>query len=329
VNNEVRNRRRADLQRGVGLLVFALALAYLFSARVGWEDFVTTLAAFEWRLAPQILLAQIGFVALGGLSLWLLVAGQRGIGLGAVLTAYWRCVALGFLTPAAVGELSFAWLLRPYGLPLRDGLALITLDKLVTALAFGIFAVPILRWSPGPLVDSALQPRSVLLLLAMAALTAAVLVALSIRRLRGFTLSALASGRAYLRSLLSLALGSPARLAGNLGLTLLRVAASALVLGWSIAAFEPSHTATFTQLLVCSSTARLLALALPTPNGLGIYEVTLVELLSPRTVPAAAVLSGVLLSRAIGLLAIELGLLLPRPPTTTAETPAESLYGRP
>lgn len=327
VSDGPESRRRAHFRRGVGLLVFALAFAYLFSARVGWDDFVTTLAAFDWRLAPQILLAQVGFMALGGLALWLLVGGQHAVGLGAFLAAYWRCVALGFWTPAAVGELSLAWLLRPHGLPLRDGLALITIDKLVTVLAFGLFAVPITGWVLRPLAGSLLQPRALLLLLAAAVLAAAVLVAAKTRRLRGLTLSILASGRAYLQSLHALAMGSPARLAGNLGLSLLRVTIGAAVLWWSIAAFEPAPAASFTQLLVFSSAARLLALGLPAPNGLGVYEVVLVELLSPGTVPAAAVLSGVLLSRVIALLAIWLGLLLPGRRPTAAAAPSSPPAG--
>jgi uncharacterized membrane protein YbhN (UPF0104 family) len=309
-SNDDRNRYRARLRRGMGLLVFALGFIYLFSARIGWDDFVATLSAFEWRLAPQILIAQIGFIALGGLALWLLITGQRAVGLGAILAAYWRCVAVGYWTPAATGELSLAWFLRPYGLSLHDGLALITVDKLVTVLALGILAVPTLGWIFGPLIDSVLQPRTVIFLFALAALGAVVFVASRIGRLRSFTLRLLANGRAYLFSLRSLALSSPARLAGNLGLTFLRATIGNAVLWWSITAFEPAHTVTFAQLLVFSSAARLLALALPAPNGLGVYEVALVELLSPGKVAAASVLSGVLFSRVIALLAIALGLAL-------------------
>jgi uncharacterized membrane protein YbhN (UPF0104 family) len=312
------------LRKGIGLLVIVLGFAYLFSSRVDWDEFVMTLAAFEWRFAPQIFLAQIAFILLGGLALWVLVAGRSAVSLGVLLTAYWRCVALGIWTPAGVGELSLAWLLRPYGLPLHDGLALMTIDKLVTVLAFGIFTVPILGWMLGSLADPALRPQALLLLLALTALIAAVLVALRIPRIRSFIRRILASGQAYLRSLRGFALGSPARLAGNLGLTLVRVTAGAAVLWWSIAAFEPDHSATFMQLLIFSSAARLLAFILPSPNGLGVYEVTLVELMSPDTVPAAGVLSGVLLTRIIVLLVIGLGLLLTGRLPEASETPHDS-----
>jgi uncharacterized membrane protein YbhN (UPF0104 family) len=305
----------------MGLVAFGLALAYLFSIRVGWGELLGTLAAFEWKRAPQIVIGQICFLALGGLALSVLVSGRHAIGLRTLLVAYWRSVAVGVWTPAAIGELSLAWLLRPFGLPLQDGLALITLDKLITALAYGMFALPVLGWVLGPLRNAALGPQGLALLVALVTVAIAFLIASRSGRLRTLTMRFLAGAGDYLRSIYGLAFGSPARLAGDFLLTVVRVVVGALVLQWSLAAFEPRHSATFGAILVSSSAARLLALSLAAPNGLGVYEVALVELLPPAGVTPAGVLSAVVVSRVIGLAVVGLGLLVPARQAVSATAP--------
>lgn len=301
-------------RRALGWLIGAAALAYLFLARLDWRELASTLAACDWWLVPQILAAQVLFVALGGLALWLLAAGRHDIGPAAFLGAYWRCVAVGFWTPAASGEFSLAWLLRPHGVPLREGLALVTLDKLITALTFAILALPAGGWIAARMGGAFAggEPPRLAWVAALAALSLVALLVVSQRARFRSRRSALTSrGRSYLLSLRRLATDSPARLAGNLALTLMRVLAGAAVLWWSIEAFSSLGAVSFPRFVVMASAARLLALVLPSPSGLGVYEVTLVELLSSAVVPAAAVVAGVLLSRVVGLLAIVLGLMVP------------------
>jgi uncharacterized membrane protein YbhN (UPF0104 family) len=319
--------RRRRLRLATALAVLVGSFAYLFAARVPWNDFVATAAAFDWRLAPRILALQLVFIALGGLALWLLVGGRRRVALRALLAAYWRCVAVGFWTPAALGELSLAWWLRPNGLPVREGLALMTIDKLVTVVALGICALPMLARLSPPVADPGRHTPLLWAALGAVAVAGILLIALQLGRWRRRASRALTAALAYARSLRAIALDSPARLVGNLGLTLLRVGLGTAVLGWSMAAFDSAHSAGLAELLMVSSAARLLAFALPAPNGLGIYEVTLVEFLSPGKVPAPAVLSGVLLSRVIGLVAIGCGLLVVRFPAAPPREPSEEALG--
>jgi uncharacterized membrane protein YbhN (UPF0104 family) len=296
------------------LLLIVVAFGYLFTMRIGWDRLVATLEALDWRRVPYIVLGQVCFVALGGLALWLLLGGLHPVPLGAFLPAYWRGVAAGVVTPVAIGEVSLAWLLRPYGVPVGQGVALVLLDKLITVVAMAALAAPMIGWWASSWLAIAWQPRTWWLLAAAAVAGLLLLLAARIARRSAARFESAervwSRARSSLASLRALSIESPARLAGNFGLSLLRAVVAASVLWWSIETFGALERTSFVELLVLSAAARLVTFALPAPNGLGVYEVALVELLSPGKATAEVVLSGALLSRVVGLLVVAAGFLV-------------------
>lgn len=144
------------LVKPLGLALLVLAFVYLFVYRVGWHELLATLSTFDPRWSLLVLLGQIGFHLLGGVALWVLALSLRPIALLELLRAYWRSLAVGYWTPAMVGEASFAWWVGPAGMPVREGLALVTVDKLVTLATTILLALPAL-WLGAPLLVPQLQ----------------------------------------------------------------------------------------------------------------------------------------------------------------------------
>lgn len=296
------------LVKPLGVVLVVAAFAYLFVYRVGWQELVATLSSFDPRWSLLVLLGQIGFHLLGGVALWVLALSLRRIALGALLRAYWRALAVGYWTPATVGEVSFAWLVGPAGIPVREGLALVTVDKLVTLAVTGLLALPAL-WFGLPLLALRLQ---------LPAAAAGIALALVLVAFGGFVWLRPSSRGArltlvvveYLRLLDQVGLRSRGPLLANVLLTLVRTVAAAAVFWWAIAGFDQDLDVSFGRFVVLVSLARLLALVVPTPNGLGVFEVALVELLGHTEGVAPAVLAGALVARLAALLVVTAGLLL-------------------
>lgn len=300
---------RRRLVRLLGLLLAVGAFLYLFIFRVGWDELVATLSIFDARHALPVLLGQALFHLLGGVALWVLALSFRRIALGKLLHAYWRCLAIGHWTPATVGEASFAWLVGSAGISLREGLALVTVDKIVTLAATCLLAVPAL-WMVIPLSPEGLRIPAGAWWLVASLVIAALGVSAWLRvSPRGERIARMLTE--YLRLLDQLGRRSLGLLASNALLTVIRTATAAGVLWWAIAGFEIILELSFLQFLVLVSLARLLALVVPTPNGLGIFEVALVELIGGGPAVAPAVLSGALVARLAALLVVTVGLFAP------------------
>jgi uncharacterized membrane protein YbhN (UPF0104 family) len=293
-------------RRLIGLLLLIGALGYLFVHRLGWDELVTTLGAFDPSFGAAIVLAQLAFHFLGAGALWVLTLGAAPIRFSSLTRAYWRGLAVGYWTPAGVGEASFAWFMRRGGVPVHEGLALLTVDKLVTLAVTTLAASPALllaasrtgvEWrSPSP---------ATILVLAAGLLLGAVLLWVSkesswMSRLRWAMVL-------YLRAVRDVAARSSVHLAANVLVTIARTIAASAVFWWAVSSFGGPPQISFLNFFVRVSAARLLALVLPAPNGLGIFEVTLVELLGDGAVPAAAVFSGAILARLVALVLVSVG----------------------
>ena len=298
------------LRRGrrlIGVLLLVGALGYLFVHRLGWTELMTTLRAFDPSFGAAIVVAQFAFHFLGAVALWVLTLGAAPRARFSSLTkAYWRGLAVGYWTPAGVGEASFAWFMRRGGVPVHEGLAILTVDKLVTLAVTALAASPalLLAASTASVEWRRLSPATVLavaLALIVVAALAIVLREVSwVSRLRWAVL-------AYLRAVRAVAARSYLFLAANFAVTIARTLAAAAAFWWAVSSFGGPLEIPFLDFFVRVSAARLLALVLPAPNGLGVFEVTLVELMGAGAVPAAAVFSGAILARLVALVIVSVG----------------------
>lgn len=297
------------LRRGrrlIGLLLLVGALGYLFVHRLGWNELMTTLRAFDPSFGAGIVVAQFAFHFLGAVALWVLTLGAAPARFASLTKAYWRGLAVGYWTPAGVGEASFAWFMRLGGLPVHEGLALLTVDKLVTLAVTALAASPALLFavSTASVEWRRLSPA---MIFAVAASLFLVAVLAFVLRESSWVSRLSWAVVIYLRAVRDVTARSSLFLAANISVTIARTIAAAAVFWWAVSSFGGTPEISFLDFLVRVSAARLLALVLPAPNGLGIFEVTLVELMGAGAVPAAAVFSGAILARLVALLMVSVG----------------------
>jgi len=281
----------------IGVALVAGTAVYLTLHRLHWAGIVAAWTAPDLSYALAIAVALGLFHLSGGLGLWVLV-GRPGPRPWATLGVYSKSLAVGFWTPMAFGDASLAWLLWRRGIAPEASVAAIAVDKLITLAITALAAGPVLwlRWPRGTppgfsLVTSAALGAGLLLLV--------VWLVAGTRPDRSGEAGRRFAWTAYVAAARSLALRHPGRLGVNCAFTVLRTVAAGAAFWFCIASFAGGRTAPFALFVVLFSAARLMAFALPTPNGLGVFEAALLELLIPFGVPAEAVLLGALLARAM------------------------------
>jgi uncharacterized membrane protein YbhN (UPF0104 family) len=304
------------LRRAIGPVLIVVTLAYLLTFEVEPRELLQRMARFDPGLLAQVVMSVLTFHLLGAASLWWMARALRPLGFIAFATAYWRSLAVGQWAPTGVSDASLVWFLLPRGVGPATSVALLTVDKLITltvmlsiaAASPWLVAIP---W--GELRAS--SP------IALAAGLGAVLVLLTLlwtrsrRRVLGLVLRVTREIRVLSRW--------PGLLLGNGLLTVAKVATGGFVLWLCAASFEPVGSSEgLGRFLVLATAARLLAFLLPTPNGIGVYEVAVVRLVGDHPFSAAGLLAGALLTRLVSLVLVTLGLLVPEPaPETAPERP--------
>jgi uncharacterized membrane protein YbhN (UPF0104 family) len=294
---------------GGWVLLLAAAFVYLFVYRVGWRSLAATLGRFDLRFALPVLIAQALFHLLGGLGLWVLARGFRPLTTDRLIRAYWRALATGYWTPAAIGEASIAWWLRPE-ISLNEGLALVTVDKVVTLVITTLLALPAAAWL-GALLIAALPPPATWIAITAVVVAGIALLAWLREGRRGGRV------RLHLRRFLlavdRLGRRSASLLIANSLITVTRLVVGAGVFWLAIAGVHGLPEVGFPRFVILTSCARLVTLPMPTPNGLGVFEVALVELFGSGSAEPAAVLAGALVARLASLLLVLPAFLLGSP----------------
>jgi len=299
--------RRGRRRRLLGATVLAGSFAYLFAERVDWSDLTATSASFEPRYVVLLVAGQVVVQLLAALALWVLGRSVHPLGFRELLRAHWRGLTIGFWTPTGVGDASFAWLLTRIGLTLSSAIALLTVDKLVTLAVAGLLAAPLL-WIAGPELR---LPEAGPDLAAIGAVVAAVLVLAGLALRTRWAERIRFSLESYRLALQRVARTSSLRLAANFSLTVPRTLLTAAIFWWGIESFGVDLPIPFWRFVVVFAGARLIALVAPSPNGLGVLEVLLIELLGSDGGTASAVLAGSLAARVAGLLVVSTGFFLP------------------
>jgi uncharacterized membrane protein YbhN (UPF0104 family) len=292
----------------IGSVLIALSLTYLLTFEVEPRELVQRMARFEPGLLALVVASVLSSHLLGAASLWWLARAFRPLGFVAFATAYWRSLAVGQWAPTGMSDASLVWFLLPRGLEPASSLALLSVDKLITLAVMTSIAAasPWLVTLPWGELPASAPPIAI----AAGIGAALVLVTLLWRRSRRYLLDLVSRVAREVRMLST----RPGLLLGNVVLTLAKVATSAAVLWLCAASFESARISDgFGRFIVLGTTARLLAFVLPTPNGIGVYEVVVVRLLGEQPFSAAALLSGALLARLVSLVVVSLGLMVPEP----------------
>jgi len=310
--------RTQRLRQVAGLLLLGAAFGYLFGKRIGWSELLDTLLQFDFGYSFHIITAQASFHFLGATALWVLASGSLSVKFLSLVSSYWRSLMIGYWTPAGIGEMSFAWFHRYSGVKLSESLALLTVDKVVTLGVTALLGIPVFWLAPARLSAGRDTPSAAKAALAMIVGSLVVLIAWLLWRRTNLGERWQGAFRRYFTAISRFSRDSPWLLIANASVTLVRAAAAAAAYWWAIASFGGSFSSPFWTFLVVVSGARVLALVLPAPNGLGVFEVALIELTVDPAASASSVLSGALLVRLASLLIVSSSFLLPslrRPPT--------------
>lgn len=314
--------RRLDLRRRklLGGLLLVVSFGYLFAEKIDWSDFTATSATFDARYSAALLGGQLVIQLLAALALWVLGQSLHPLGFRDMLRAHWRALTIGFWTPTGTGEMSLAWLLARLGMPASSGIALLTVDKLITLGVTALLAAP-LPWIIGIDFFAYTPPLEVVILIMWAILLVGLALLLGRSRRWGGLSTPFMN---YVRAIDQLARKSLPRLLTNIALTIPRTVLTASVFWWGIESFSAVLTVSFVHFVIVFAAARLIALIAPSPNGLGVLEVLLVEAFDQTSLSASAILAGSLAARIAGLLIVSAGFLIPaglKPPTSPLKPP--------
>lgn len=306
-------------RRLFAVLPLAAVATGLLAAQIAWVGPAAVASSLggadPLRLALALLVILTGAL-LSAANAWWMAGRDEGIDLRAFLPHYWTGWAVGLLLPGQVGDtLTLSLLLRQHRVPLQRSLGGLGIDKLVSLLVSlaAVCALPLVYATGSNSVIALTLLGACLLALAVLAALDRRIAALA-ARLPHAALRGAAGALAHAASLLR---HRPLRVAGNLVLSLLKLALTGSAYALALAAVGAEvPLAAWASITLCATAAGLIAYLPISLNGIGTVELTGLALFGALGFAPAAVLSAYLCLRLLTLLAAlaPLAMLLLRSP---------------
>lgn len=234
------------------------------------------------------------FLLLGALRVYLTVGAFAQVPFMTVAWIYWRSVALGAFTPGQVGELSLALFLRRRGLDTAQSLAITAVDRLTTLGTLVALAVLGLE----TYFPDAVNGWIWLLLGVSAAAVLTLYVRPWRKRVRVWVVAIAPSAIPFFEAFCRFFLSHPLRAGANVLLGLARWGCAAMML---LVLIEPQMPAPVdrTFVLVANAAARLVTYVPISINGIGVLELSAVELFALGGIPAQLTFAAFVVNRVV------------------------------
>ena len=321
VQSVAKPRARAVFVPAVKALVSAGLLAYLLS-RISLHDVVAAAAATSVLGYAAVALGLLVFLLLGTWRVYQIVRVFAPISFIHVLGMYWVSVAFGAFTPGQLGELSLAYFLSRRGLDSSASLAISAVDRVTTLATLVLLAaMGLVLYVPE---GTGWWLWSLVLTLVLGA------TGLFVRPWRKAVrrvVERVAPGAIpFLEAFCRFFLAHPGRAAFNLLLGFARWVCAAFMLLVIIVPLAPAPVS-WTFVVVANAVARLVTYVPVSINGLGVLELSAVELFRGGGIPADLTLTAFIVNRIIYyMFAVAMVLVWlwrhPRPQSEYSEKPA-------
>lgn len=268
----------------LGVLVFRIPPGQVFAAAAS--------AGFTGYLG--VTLGLIAFLLLGALRVHLTVAAFARVPFLTVAWLYWRSVALGAFTPGQVGELSLALFLKRRGINTAQSLAITAVDRFTTlGTLIALAVVGLITYLP-----DAMNAWVWLLLSACVGAVVTLYVRPWRKRVRAMVEVIAPSAVPFFEAFCLFFLSHPLRAGTNVALGLARWCCAAAML---LVIIEPQMSVPVDRLfvMVANAAARLVTYVPISVNGIGVLELSAVELFTLGGIPAQLTFAAFVVNRVV------------------------------
>jgi uncharacterized membrane protein YbhN (UPF0104 family) len=241
-----------------------------------------------------VTLGLIAFLFLGAVRVHLTVGAFARVPFATVAGLYWRSVALGAFTPGQVGELSLALFLRRRGIDTAQSLAITAVDRVTTlGTLLGLSVLGLLVYLPDAMNAWLWTVLSV---------CAGAVVTLYVRpwrkRIRAIVAALAPSALPFFEAFCRFFLHYPLRAGANLLMGVARWLCAAFML---LVIIEPQMSVPVDRVfvMVSNAAARLVTYVPISINGIGVLELSAVELFRLGGIPAQLTLAAFVVNRVV------------------------------
>ncbi len=273
------------------------ALLVIFILRtVSAQDLVHQFHSFDWlSLVPTTLFAFM-FLLLGGINNWLVMKAVSPLSLGEALKFFFISASVGMFTPAYVGEFaSMTYLLKQKGVDVSKGLAVPTIDKMITLAANVIlFVIGLLLYFPE-------TGQPIFIVAGASLIVPALLLYIPASRAWSYQLiqRRFSWAASYCHACASFFVHHPLLFAANFMLSFLRAAVGGMCIWFLLRGF--GLDAKILDVLFVNFVVRIVSFVPLTINGLGLLEGTAMVLFRRIDVSSELSFLAFFMARLVGL----------------------------
>jgi uncharacterized protein (TIRG00374 family) len=285
---------RRPLTAAVLKTAVSIGVLGLLLWRVPPAELISAAASAGWAGYLGVTVGLALFLLLGALRVHLTVGAFASVPFRTVAWLYWRSVALGAFTPGQVGELSLVLFLKRRGVDTAQSLAISAVDRVTTlATLLGLALVGLLVYLP-----NAVNGWLWLMIAVCAAAVSALYVRPWRKRVRLVVERTAPRALPFFEAFCRFFLSYPLRVTANMMLGLARWACAALML---LVLIEPQMPVPVDRafVMVANAAARLVTYVPISINGIGVLELSAVELFRLGGIPAHLTLAAFIVNRIV------------------------------